>query len=268
MRNLILATWSLVWREVVRFLRQRSRIIGAFGTPIIFWLLIGSGVGHSFRAPNGSVGNYLNYFFAGAMLMIVLFTAIFSTISIIEDRKAGFLQGVIVSPAPILALVLGKVFGGALLAIFQAMLLYLLAPFIGFHLSLSQAVSVLFSILINACTLTALGYILAWPMSSTQGFHAIMNVLLFPMWLLSGALFPIEGAALWIRSIMYINPLTYGLVTLRYALEGDGPHFTWCENIASPVGFSTLHISYLILIFFMLFFMYIAVRQTQSRKHI
>src|SRR5688500_16586776 len=111
--NLWLPAVSLCRRELVRFVRQRNRVIGALATPVVFWLLIGAGMGRSFQVsslPDGD--NYLRYFFPGTVLMILLFTAIFSTISIIEDRREGFLQGVLVAPVPKTAIVLGKVLGG------------------------------------------------------------------------------------------------------------------------------------------------------------
>src|SRR6266516_1436781 len=110
--GLMLPALSLAKLELVRFLRQRHRIIGALATPIVFWLLIGGGMGHSFRTAGPGGGSYLQYFFPGTVVMILLFTAIFSTISIIEDRREGFLQSVLVAPVPRMAIVLGKVLGG------------------------------------------------------------------------------------------------------------------------------------------------------------
>src|SRR5579862_7006211 len=136
--GLLLPALSLCRRELVRFLRQRNRIIGALATPIVFWLLIGAGMGRSFHAeglPAG--GNYLQYFFPGTVLMILLFTAIFSTISIIEDRREGFLQSVLVAPVSRMSIVLGKVLGGSTLAFGQALIFLLLAPLIGIHLSIA-----------------------------------------------------------------------------------------------------------------------------------
>src|ERR1700744_5131969 len=134
--GLLLPALSLCKRELVRFLRQRHRIIGALATPIVFWLLIGAGVGHSFRGVEGAIaqGGYLQFFFPGTVLMILLFTAIFSTISIIEDRREGFLQSVLVAPVPRMAVVLGKVLGGTVLAFGQGLIFLLLAPLIGMHL--------------------------------------------------------------------------------------------------------------------------------------
>lgn len=213
---------SLWKREMVRFVRQRSRIVGAFGSPLIFWLLIGSGMGRSFMAPDGTSMSYLEYFFPGTLVMIVLFTAIFSTISIIEDRREGFLQGVLVAPVSRLQIVLGKILGGSTLAVVQALLLCAAAPWIGLSPSLMGWVAVSGVLVLLALGLTALGYFIAWRMETTQGFHAIMNVVLLPMWLLSGALFPPSGAAGWIQAVMLVNPLTFGHYLLSHAMLPPG----------------------------------------------
>ena len=128
MANLLPAL-SLAQRELVRFIRQPNRVIGALATPIVFWLLIGAGMGHSFSG-GGVTGDrgYMEYFFPGTIVMILLFTAIFSTISIIEDRREGFLQSVLVAPVPRMSIVLGKTLGGTVLATLQATLFLLLAP--------------------------------------------------------------------------------------------------------------------------------------------
>lgn len=216
---------SLARRELVRFLRQRHRIIGALATPILFWLLIGGGMGRSFKAdgqPGG--GGYMEYFFPGTILMILLFTAIFSTISIIEDRREGFLQSVLVAPVSRMAIVLGKVLGGTALAFGQGLVFLLLAPTVGIHLSAVGFLASLLIMLVLSFALTALGFCIAWRMSSTQGFHAIMNLFLMPMWFLSGALFPPSGAAGILRAVMRVNPLTYGLEGLRRAMYWGDPH--------------------------------------------
>ena len=212
-----LAAWTLWLREMVRFYRQPSRVVGALGSPFIFWLLIGSGIGTSFQT-GGERMSYLNYFFPGTLLLILLFTAIFSTISLIEDRREGFFQSVLVAPIPRSSLVLGKIMGGSTLAFSQGLLFLLCAPLIGIHLGLLAWLRVAAVLFINAFALTALGFIIAWQFQSIQGFHAVMNLFLIPLWLLSGALFPPEGAMGWIRTVMKINPLTYGLVSLHRSL--------------------------------------------------
>jgi ABC-2 type transport system permease protein len=217
---MLLATWSLWTREVVRFLRQPSRIVGAMGSPVIFWLLLGSGFGRSVTADRTMAGGYLEYFYPGTLALIVLFTAIFSTISVIEDRQEGFLQGVLVAPVPRLAIVAGKVLGGTTLALLQAGLFLLLAPLTYGALPLASIAVLLGILLVLGLGLTGLGFLIAWRLDSTQGFHAIMNLALVPMWMLSGALFPAGGAAGWIRFAMLVNPLTYGVSALRTAIYG------------------------------------------------
>jgi ABC-2 type transport system permease protein len=219
MLGFLLAMGSLWRREMVRFIRQRSRIVGALGSPLIFWLLIGSGVGSSFRlsAADSTMG-YMEYFFTGTVVLILLFTSIFSTISIIEDRREGFLQAVLVAPVPRSAFVLGKLLGGTTLAVMQGVLFMLVAPLIG--ISLSAIPATLGMMALVAFGLTGLGYLIAWKMDSTQGFHAIMNLFLIPMWLLSGAVFPSSGAPDWLGWIIRLNPLTYGLAAVRWSIYG------------------------------------------------
>lgn len=217
--SLGLAVASLWRREVVRFLRQRSRIVGALGTPLVFWLVIGSGLRRSFTLPSGdSATDYLEYVYPGTLVMIVLFTAIFANISIIEDRREGFLQAVLAAPVSRLAIVLGKILGSTTLAVFQSLLFLLLAPLTGIPLSLPAALATAGTLVLLALMLSALGFLVAWPLDSTQGFHAVMNLFLMPLWLLSGALFPAGGASAWIALLMTINPLTYGVAALRHAM--------------------------------------------------
>jgi ABC-2 type transport system permease protein len=238
---LFLPAASLWRREVVRFLRQRSRLVGALGTPVIFWLLIGSGLRNSFQVTTPETTHdmsYLEYFFPGTLVLIVLFTAIFSTISIIEDRREGFLQAVIAAPIRRLAIVSGKVLGSSTLAIGQAMLFLLLAPLSGMPVSLASLLAVFVVLIPIALGLSALGVLIAWPMDSTQGFHAVMNLFLIPLWLLSGALFPAAGASGWIRWIMAVNPLTYCVSALRSALylpTGSHPAATISPALAIGV---------------------------------
>ena len=217
---------SLWRREVVRFLRQRSRVVGALGTPLVFWLVIGSGLGRSFRPPGSIEGqdvHFLEYAFPGTLVLIVLFTAIFAMISIIEDRKAGFLQAVVASPASRTSIVLGKVLGSTTLALLQVLLVLFLAPLAGVPLTVAGVLASMAVLLLLSLGLSGLGFLIAWPMESTQGFHAIMNLGLMPMWFLSGAIFPSQGASGWLRALMAVNPLTYGVSLTRRALYVGSP---------------------------------------------
>ena len=217
---MLLATYTLWRREIVRFYRQRSRILGVIGSPLVFWFLIGSGLGGSFQGRSGPAlrGGYLEYFYPGTLALIVLFTAIFSTISIVEDRQEGFLQGVLVAPVPRAAIVTGKILGGTTLSVIQAAIFLLFAPLAHITLRPLEVPAIIGVLFILAFGLTGLGFIVAWWLNSMQGFHAIMNLFLIPMWLLSGALFPASGAAGWVRALMIVNPLSYGVSAIRILL--------------------------------------------------
>jgi ABC-2 type transport system permease protein len=214
--GVLLPAFTLWWREIVRFYRQKSRVVGVLASPLVFWVVLGSGFGNSFRAA-GAQGqqHYMDYFYPGTLILIVLFTSIFAMMSLIEDRKEGFLLSVMVAPVPRSAIVLGKVLGGTTLAAIQGMIFLVFAPLAGVHLNLLQVWLVAVVVFLVSFALTALGFAIAWPMDSTSAFHGIINLFLIPLWLLSGALFPLSGASVWIRALMYMNPLTYGVEALR-----------------------------------------------------
>jgi len=219
--SLWLAAGTLWRREMVRFLRQRTRVVGALATPLLFWLLLGSGLNRSFNVvgqPSGA--GYMEYFFTGTVILVLLFTAIFSTISVIEDRREGFMQAVLVAPVPRLAIVLGKVLGGATLATAQGVLVLLLWPLVGEFPGVGWILLSIAVMFLLALGLTALGLCIAWPLDSTTGFHAVMNLFLMPMWFLSGAVFPLHSAPLWLKVLMWANPLTYGQAAFTEALHG------------------------------------------------
>jgi len=219
----LLPAVALWRREIVRFVRQRSRVTGAFAQPLVFWLLLGGGLNASFR-PAGATGtNYVEYFYPGTIALVLLFTAIFATISTVEDRREGFLQGVLVAPVPRWVIVLGQALGGTTLAVVQGVLFMLLAPLLGIHITLGSFLATFVVLTVVALALTSLGLVIAWRMESTQGFHAIMNLILIPIWLLSGAFFPATGAPAPLRWLMTLNPLTYGMAALRRCLYLSNP---------------------------------------------
>jgi len=235
-----LAIATLWQRELTRFFRQPSRIAAAALSPLLFWILIGSGFSSSFRLPGGPADvSYLRYFFPGVIVLVLLFAAIFSTISVIEDRREGFLQGVLVAPVGRAAIVAGKVLGGATLAWLQALPFLALAPLAGVHLTWSAVLAAAGVMALLAVALTAVGFAFAWRVDSVQGFHAVMNLVLVPMWLLSGAFFPLAGAAAWMSVLMRLNPLTYGVAALRGVLDaGSGAAASGLPGAMGPVGAS------------------------------
>jgi ABC-2 type transport system permease protein len=176
--------------------------------------------------------SYKEYFFPGALVLILLFTAIFATISIIEDRREGFLQSVLVAPLPRWSMVLGKIAGGTMIAVVQGAIFVLLGYISCFSPRPVALVAIIGWMILVALSLTALGFVLAWRMDSTQGFHAVMSVLLMPMWLLSGAFFAPKGN--WLSYVIAANPLTYGVAGLRHLLYWNaGPNAEAVRDLPS-----------------------------------
>lgn len=217
MRHAVFALWH---REIVRFLRDRPRLTSSLLQPLLFWLLFTGALHGSFK-PGGM--DYGRYFFVGTLAMIALFTAIFSTITVIEDRKEGFLQGVLVAPVPRAAIALGKILGGATLALGLAGIFVALAPFAGVPLTVDRVLLGVAMLALLSIAVTGLGFALAWRMESAAGYHGLMMLFLMPMLLMSGAFFPMEHSH-WLMSwVRWINPMTYGVGALRHAFEGEAP---------------------------------------------
>ena len=228
MNSFVLPAATLWQRELVRFWRQKSRLLGVIASPLVIWLLIGYG------------SNTLARFYAGALVLTVMFSAIFSTISIIEDRREGFLLSMMVSPAPRTSMVLGKILGAATLAWIQGLIFLAFAPLAGVHFGLADGIAVAGAIFLISFTLTGLGFVIAWKMESTAGFHGIMNLLLMPMWMVSGALFPISEAHGVVRDIMWVNPLTYSVSLLNYTLQLPNVSPGAAESLAVTAVFGIL----------------------------
>jgi len=217
---------ALARREVVRYTRQKSRIIGGLAQPIIIWLFLGAGFSASFQT-NGPASTYAEYAFPGILLLMLLFSSVFSAMTLIEDRDHGFLQGVLASPIPRSAIVLGKVGGGTLLALGQSLVLLLLLPVTNMPFTMTGILYALPVLFLASIGFAATGFVVAWSMRSTSGFHAIMMIVLMPAWMLSGALFPIHGAPNWLSWAMTINPLSQAHAVLSTALWQGA-------NVAAP----------------------------------
>jgi ABC-type multidrug transport system permease subunit len=187
---------------------------------LILWAVLGAGLGGSFRPAGGADVDYLQYFYPGVVVLTMLFTAIFSTISVIEDRHHGFLQAVLAAPASRTALVLGKTLGGVTIASMQAGVLLLLAPLAGFSLGAMNWPLILVVLPLSAVGFTALGFAMAWWIDSTQGYHAIMMVALIPLWMLSGAMFPPAKAGGVVSALMAADPMTYTMSAVRRGFHG------------------------------------------------
>lgn len=212
-------------RELIRFTRQPMRIAAAIGTPALLWIFMASGFARSIRPEQLGDINYPAFLLPGVMTLVAVFAAIFSSISIIEDRRDGWLQSVLVSPSPRWAIALGKIVGGALVAWIQAAVLILTIPLLGIEVPLANILLTLFALGLTCFAMTALGIAFAWCSETTAGFHAVMNLLFLPMWMLSGAFFPAQGTAGWMGILMQFNPLTWCTQSIRNPILDQGAAF-------------------------------------------
>ena len=226
--GLVGALWR---RDMLRLMKERSRWFGVVAQPMLLWLLLGTGMASSFSLQGVEV-DYLTYFFPGVCAMVVLFTTIFATMAVIEDRNEGFLQQVLTSPGSRHAMVLGKCAGVSTVALLQVLLCAFIAPAAGYPLGTIHWPLLIFVTLLGAAGLTGLSFMFAWVINSTHGYHAIMAVLLLPLWLVSGAMFPVDSG--WISIIAILNPMTYLVDGFRHAFSAGG------SNLASTHLSATL----------------------------
>jgi len=224
LRHEIRAAYAIWLRELIRFVSERARIVGALGQPLIYLAIMGTGFGATFRSaavPRGF--SYLQFMYPGVIGMTVLFTAVFSAMSIIWDREFGFLKEILVAPVARGTIVTGKVLGGATVATLQGILLLILSPVVGVHLGPVQVLGIVVVMLLGAASLTSLGLIIASRMQTMEGFQVVMNFLVLPLWLLSGAFFPLRGLPLWMTALTRIDPLTYAVDALRGMVYAGTP---------------------------------------------
>ena len=222
---------AIARREILRVARQPARIVAAIGTPALMWAFFAGGFASlvpSTSVTSNSPGSAL-FLLPGIVTLTATFSAIFSSISLINDRREGFLQSAIVSPAPPWSIATGKALGGSIVAFLQAGAVVLIAPFVSNDVTLTGVALALLAALCATLAVTGVGMALAWKVNSVEGFHGVMNMLLTPMWLLSGAIFDPSNAPGWLKTLSLANPLTHVTGAMRDALTGS----TW-----SPVHWS------------------------------
>jgi ABC-2 type transport system permease protein len=212
----------IIWlRQLKRYIRSKSRIVGSLGQPLLFLVALGFGLGPVFQKAGG--GNYLDFLAPGIIAMGILFTALFSGIEIIWDRQFGFLKEMMVAPISRLQIMVGRTLGGATVAIIQGIVVFFLAFLVGFrpeYLTFGTFLLALVFMFFIAVLFTALGTAIASPLDDMQGFQLIMNFVVMPLFFLSGALFPVAGLPSGIALIVKLDPLSYGVDGLRHALTG------------------------------------------------
>ena len=219
MRPVLLgAVWILWLRQLKRYSRARSRMIGALGQPILFLFALGYGFGPIFASAGH--GDYLQFVVPGIVAMGIIFNAVFGGIEIIWDRQFGFLKETLVAPVPRLAIVLGRTLGGATTALLQGVIVLVICLIAGFRIqrSLFVPVALVFMFLI-ALLFTSIGTVFGSVLQDMQGFPLIINFLVMPLFFFSGAIFPAEGLPKAVQFALRLNPLSYGVDGLRGALS-------------------------------------------------
>jgi ABC-2 type transport system permease protein len=215
----------IIWfRDILRYWRDRARVLSSLGQPLLFLIVFGSGLtaslGGGLSDELGDV-SYVTFLFPGIVAMAVLFTAFFSAISIVWDRQFGFLRELLVAPVNRGAVVLGKAIGGSTVAMFQGTILLVLAPLLGVDLNPLLVVEMLALMFLTAFALSSMGILIAARMQSMEAFQMIMNFLIMPMFFLSGAFFPLRGLPGWMSVLTRLDPVAYGVDPMRRALLGS-----------------------------------------------
>lgn len=225
------ATYGIWRRDLKKFFREKSRLWGGIARPILWLIILGSSLKPAINST--SLGNqgidYTHYIFPGVIALTLIFTSIQSAISIIWDREFGFLKEVMVAPVPRLSILLGKALGGATQATIQGIITLAFAPLIGLWLNPLVLLGLLGTMFVIAFALTALGIAISSAMTSFEGFGVISNFVVMPMYFLSGAIYPTESAPIWIKPLIYVNPLSYGVDALRHVTIGLGGHDFWLD---------------------------------------
>jgi ABC-2 type transport system permease protein len=224
MRTLDVEAIYGIWlRDLKKFWRERSRLLGGVARPILWLLILGSSLkpAISVGSLNGAV-DYQQYIFPGVIALTLVFSALQSATSIIWDREFGFLKEVLAAPVPRLSIILGKSLGGASQATLQGIITMLFAPLIGLWLAPSTIVALVLMMFVVSLALTALGVVIASKMSSFEGFGTISNFVVMPMYFLSGAIYPTASVLAWIKPLIVVNPLSYGVDALRHITVGAG----------------------------------------------
>ena len=219
MEEVFRGTWVIAYRELLRFLQERSRILSSFGMPLLFLIIFGAGFSQIIGSLTPGV-DFIKFIYPGIVAMTVLMTSVFSGLSVVWDREFGFLKEVLVAPLSRTGIVMGKAIGGASIATAQGIVMLILAPIVGITLTPIIVVRVVPLLIITSLSLSGLGILVASRMRSQQGFHIIIQLIVFPLIFLSGIFFPVNSVPVWLEIVSKINPLTYGVDAIRQIFIG------------------------------------------------
>jgi len=233
-------------REFIKFFREKSRLLGTLARPVLWLFVVGNGMSALIKPQAGF--SYLQFIFPGMIGMTILFSSIFSSISIVWDREFGFMKEMLVAPISRLSIVFGKAISGTFISVAQAVIILVLIPILGIHITLMQFVEVVaVSFLVSFC-ITSLGILIAARLTSFDGFNIIMNFLVMPMFFLSGAMYPVTSMPIVLRGLSHVNPLTYGIDAFKHVLLKSGapplgPEFPLALDLFIVAAISIIMIS-------------------------
>lgn len=241
-------TWVVAYREMVRFVSERSRIVSSLAFPLLFLVIFGAGFGNVIGTLAPGV-DFIQFMYPGIVAMTVLTSSLFAGVSVVWDREFGFLREILVAPIGRSGIVLGKALGATITALLQVLIMLILAPILGVSLTPLTVLQLIPVVVILSLGLSGLGILIATFMTSQQGFQLIIQLLIFPLIFLAGVFFPVNNVPVWLEVISKINPLTYGVDAIRQIFLGSNPALgvtvlghtmTMLEEIAVVGGLGTV----------------------------
>jgi ABC-2 type transport system permease protein len=220
MEDVFRGIWVVAYRELLRFVSERTRMFSSFAQPVLFLIIFGAGFNRIIGAMTPGV-NFIQFMYPGIIAMTVLMSSIMSGVSVVWDREFGFLREILVAPLGRSGIILGKAAGGAAVAIVQGIVMLVLAPFLGVSLSPIMVLELILILILISISLSGLGLLIASRMRSQQGFMIIVQIIIMPLIFLSGVFFPVNNVPAWLAVISKINPLTYGVDAIRQLFLGE-----------------------------------------------
>ncbi len=215
MSDVFLGMWVVAYRELLRFVQERSRVFSSFAMPLLFLVIFGAGFNRIIGAMTPGV-DFIQFMYPGIIAMTVLMNSVMSGLSVVWDREFGFLKEILVAPLGRSGIVLGKAVGSATVSVVQGVIMLMLAPILGISLSPMLVLKLIPTLFVISVSLSGLGILVASRMRSQQGFQIIVQIIIMPLIFLSGVFFPVNNVPTWLEVISKINPLTYGVDAIRH----------------------------------------------------
>ena len=239
------AIYVIVAREFKKFVRERSRLVSAIARPLVWLFLVGAGMSRLVPPVDGV--SYMQFIFPGILGMTILFSAMFSSISIIWDKEFGFMKEILVAPVSRLSIVIGKALSGSIISTLQAVIVLLLFPLLGLKLGVTDIISAVFICMLVSFSVSAFGIVIATFYESYESFSAIMNFIIMPMFFLSGAMYPVKLLPEALRFAAKLNPLTYGVDALKHVISPlahgpMSPDFSIVTDLAVIIALSVIFV--------------------------